>query len=159
MSTKRLIPVVLIALAVTLGAADFNQEIGKGVAKLLSAHRQYRNVTFTVEDEIVTVSGKVSTWTDRTNLEWSLRRIDHVRNVRNEVVLDPPVVSDEVLRARVRKALLTAGFDEVRFQAHEGLVLLTGSARTRVQWARIQDVAWSVDGVREVITRIQVLEE
>ncbi|MEO6119358.1 MAG: BON domain-containing protein [Terriglobales bacterium] len=159
MSTKRLIPAVLIALAVTLAAADLNEEIGKGVAKLLSTQREYRNVTFTVEDEIVTVSGKVSTWTDRTNLEWSLRRINHVRNVRNEVVLDPPVVSDEVLRARGRKALLAAGFDEVRFQAHEGLVLLTGSARTRVQWARIQDVAWSVEGVREVITRIRVLEE
>lgn len=159
MSTKRLIPVVLIALAVTLVAADFNEEIGKGVAKLLSAHRQYRNVTFTVEDEIVTVSGKVSTWTERTDLEWSLRRIDHVRSVRNEVVLDPPVVSDEVLRARLRKALLAAGFDDIRFQAHEGLILLTGSARNRLQWARIQDVAWSVDGVREVITRIRVVQE
>lgn len=159
MSPKRLMPVVLIALAVTLAGADFNEEIGKGVTKLLSAHREYRNVTFTVEDEIVTVSGKVSTWTDRTNLEWSLRRIKHVRNVRNEVVLDPPVVSDELLRARMRIALTAAGFTDVRFQAHEGLVLLTGTARTRSQWTRIHDVAWSVEGVREVITRIRVLEE
>ncbi|MEO5936539.1 MAG: BON domain-containing protein, partial [Terriglobales bacterium] len=75
------------------------------------------------------------------------------------VVLDPPPVSDEVLRTRMKKALTAAGFTDVKFQAHEGLVLLTGSARTRLQWTRIQDVAWSVEGVREVITRIRVLEE
>lgn len=159
MSTKSIIPVTLVALALSLAAADLSDEIGRNVAKLLAAHREYRNVTFSVEDEIVTVSGKVPTWTNRTDLEWSLRRIQHVRSVRNDVILDPPAVSDEVLRARVKKALTAAGFADVRFQAHEGLVILTGSVRTRLQWARVRDLAWSVEGVREVITRVNVAEE
>lgn len=161
MGTKglSLIPLAVMALTVTILALDTNEEIGRNVAKFLGSHRAYRNVSFTVEDEIVTVTGTVFTWSDRVDLERTLRGIEHVRSVRNEVVLDPPAVSDEVLRARVKKTLTAAGIADVRFQVHEGLVILTGAVRTRLQWTRIQDLAWSVEGVREVISRVRVAEE
>ena len=149
----------LVTVAITLSAADFDEEIGRNVVKFLSSHRQYQKVTFAVEDEIVTISGKVALWSERSNLEWSLRRMEHVRSVRNQVVLDPPPVSDEVLRARMKKALTAAGFPGLKFQAHQGRVILTGSVRTRSQWALLKDLPWSVEGVREVETRIRVEEE
>ena len=149
----------LVAATLTLIASDRSDEIGRRVAKLLAAHREYQNVTFQVEDEVVTVSGRVPTWSNRNDLAWSVRRIEHVRSVRNEVVLDPPAISDEVLRGRVKRALNAAGFGEIRFQAHEGMVILTGTVRKRQESTRVQDVAVSVEGVREVINRINVAEE
>lgn len=159
MSKKGLIGLALIPMAFALSASDFDAEIGKNVAKFLSSHREYQQVTFAVEDEIVTVSGKVALWSQRTGLEWTLRRMEHVRNVRNQVVLDPPPVSDELLRARMKKALTAAGFGHLMFQAHQGRVVLTGSVRTRSQWVRLRDLAWTIDGVCEVDDRIRVEEE
>ena len=159
MSKKGLIGLALIPMAFALSASDFDAEIGENVAKFLSSHREYQQVTFAVEDEIVTVSGKVALWSQRTGLEWTLRRMEHVRNVRNQVVLDPPPVSDELLRARMKKALTAAGFGHLMFQAHQGRVVLTGSVRTRSQWVRLRDLAWTIDGVREVDDRIRVEEE
>lgn len=148
----------LMMMAFTLSAADSDEEIGKNVVKIFSSHPQYQQVTFTVEDEIITVSGKVKLWSQRLDLERTLLRLEHVRSVRNQVVLDPPPVSDDVLRARMKKALAAAGFPDLRFQAHQGRVILAGSVRTRSQWALLKELPWSVEGVREVETRIRVEE-
>jgi osmotically-inducible protein OsmY len=154
-----IIPLVLAAVALSLSASDLSAEIGRDVTKLLAAHHEYRQVTFSVEDEIVTLTGKVFTCSNRNDLAWSVRRIKNVRRVRNEVVLDPPPVADELLRGRMKRALTGAGFTEIRFQAHEGMVILTGTVRNRQHFARVQEVASSVEGVRELINRINVAEE
>jgi hypothetical protein len=159
MSRSRILLLALVTMALTLMAADRDEEIRRSVAKFLSGHRQYQNVTIQVEDEVVTATGTVALWSQRSDLEWSLRRIEHVRNVHNQVVLDPPPVSDDVLRARVKKALVAAGFPNLRFQAHQGRVVLSGSVRTRPQWARARDLLLTVEGVREVETRVRVEEE
>lgn len=158
MSTRNILGFVLTALLMA-SASERDASIARDVAQLLSAHEAYRAVTFTVEDEIVTAKGKVPTYTDRKGLEWSLRRIAHVRSVRNEVVLDPPVVSDEVLGARMKRTLTAAGFAHLRVVAHDGRVEVRGIVRTRTQWARLQDLAWSVEGVREVETQVRVAGE
>lgn len=148
----------LLMMAITLSATDTDEEIGRNVVKFLSGHPQYQQVTFSVEDEIIIVSGKVKLWSQRLDLERALRRLEHVRSVRNQVVLDPLPVSDEVLRARIKKALAAAGFPDLKFQAHQGRVILAGSVRTRSQWALLQDLPWTVEGVREVVTRRRVAE-
>lgn len=158
MSTRNILGFVLTAFLMA-GAAERDEIIARNVAHLLSAHEAYRAVTFTVEDEIVTARGKVPTYTDRKGLEWSLRRIAHVRNVRNQVVLDPPVVSDEVLAARMKKMLSAAGFAHLTVVTHEGRVEVRGTVRTRAHWARVLDLAWSVVGVREVESQVRVAEE
>jgi osmotically-inducible protein OsmY len=158
MGKKSLISLTVLAMASLLSAADLDAEISRKVAKYLSSHSEYQKVTFTVEDEIVIVSGKVALWSQRSSLEWSLRRMEHVRKVENQVVLDPPPVSDEMLRARMGKALTAAGFAELVFQAHQGRVILRGSVRTRSQWARLQELAGNVDGVREVVNVVRVEE-
>jgi osmotically-inducible protein OsmY len=159
MKSKALIATVLLAVALPLTASDYSSEIEKEMVQLLSRNPAYKQVTFSVEDEIVTLAGKVPLWSNRTDLEWSVRRVGHVRKVLNQVVLDPPAVPDEVLRGRMKRALTERGFAQIKFQAHEGRVVLTGATRTRSQWTRIQDLAWSVEGVREVVNRIRVLEE
>lgn len=156
MSKRSIIGLALVTVALTLSAADRNDEIAQKVLKFLSNHGQYQNVTFVVEDEIATVSGKVALWSRRSDLEWSLRRIEHVRSVPNQVVLGPPPVSDELLRARMKKAPTAAGSSHLKFQAHQGQVILTGSVRTRSQRARARDISLTVEGVREVETRVRV---
>lgn len=158
MSTRNILGFVLTVILMA-GASERDEIIARNVAHLLSAHEAYRGVTFTVEDEIVTARGKVPTYTNRKGLEWSLRRIAHVRNVRNEVVLDPPVVSDEVLEARMKKMLTAAEFAHLRVVAHDGRVEVRGTVRTRTQWAQVLNLAWSVIGVREVETQVRVAEE
>jgi len=158
MSTRNILGFVLTVVCMA-GASERDAIIARDVAQLLSRHAAYRAVTFTVEDEIVTTRGKVPTYTDRKGLEWSLRRVALVRSVRNEVVLDPPVVSDEVLGAHMKKALTAAGFAHLRVVAHDGRVEIRGTVRNRTQWARVQDLAWSVEGVREVESQVRVAGE
>jgi osmotically-inducible protein OsmY len=159
MSKKSILGLGLFLTALALSAADFDAEIGKKVASFLSSRQEYRNVDFSVEDEIVTLSGKVALWSQRTGLEWSVRNMEHVRRVQNQVALDPPPVSDELLRTRTKKALIGAGFGHLVFQAHQGQVILRGSVRTRSQWVRLGDLARNVEGVREVENLIRVEEE
>ena len=125
--------------------------------KILADHEEFRRVQLSVEDRVITLQGKVELASDREWLGLRMKRVTDVSRVNNQLVLDPPAEADEVLLARVKRALEAPHFSAVKFTIHEGLVRLTGEVRSQGDASRAFRIVDATPGVREVQSEIKVM--
>ncbi|MCC5831732.1 MAG: BON domain-containing protein [Chlamydiales bacterium] len=59
-----------------------NEQIRKGIQSYL---KNFRNVNFSIDDGVVTLSGSVPSDKDKENLEKAIRKIPGVKDVKNEI--------------------------------------------------------------------------
>jgi hyperosmotically inducible protein len=129
-----------------------------------------RDIDVDTVDGRVTLHGTVASAEAKQDAERVARGVSGVREVRNRLTVDPSratgataEVSDETLRERVRAALaadeaLRDSRIEVR-SVEQGVVTLTGEARTLSDARRALEDAAGVAGVRRVENRIQSPEQ
>jgi osmotically-inducible protein OsmY len=117
-------------------------------------------------DGNVTLHGKVKTEAEKQKAESAIRGIGGVKAVRNLLQVVPGVLEDQVkvdddaIKARIRTSLKSdAGLEDVEVASvNDGVVLLSGRARTLDQKLRAVETAWSVGGVKRVATQIETAE-
>ena len=113
----------------------------------------------------VTLHGKVSSAEEKAKAESVAQKIDGVQGVRNLLQVVAPQqaqavqVSDDALKPRVEQALqadpsLKSSAISVK-SVNQGVVLLTGTAKTLSAHLRAVEVASGVPGVRRVSSEIQ----
>lgn len=113
-----------------------------------------------VADGAVTLSGTATHQHQREAATRAARHLEGVRDVRNDIVLAPPVSLTD-LRAGieddlVRHAVLAAQKCAVSVDEH-GAVRIDGTARTWAEKAAIGRVARAAPGVTAVDNRLEVL--
>ena len=136
----------------------YDEQIRSDVAKLLASKSECKNVKAKVDDGVVTLTGNVELDSERRTLVTRVRRIAHVEEVDNQIVLSPPAPLDTVLYARVSRRLQDAGYSQVKVQVHEGAVILQGSVRTMRDRQSAVQLAWSTEGVKEVEAKLSVMQ-
>jgi osmotically-inducible protein OsmY len=134
----------------------FDARIEQRLAKELHGKAEFERVRFAVEDGVVTLAGKVRLHSERVNVENSARSLEHVFAVRNFIVLDPPVVADNLLFGRLRTALRDAKLEHLHIEAHEGRVELSGDVYNRQEWSRAVNLVWNTPGVREAEFQLRI---
>ncbi len=98
----------LLSLAVPASAqtaADvFSGKLGRAV---LECHQVtiFDDVEARVEGNAVLLTGKVTATAKREEIEKRIARIDGVREVRNEIMVLPPLPGDDDLRHRIARAI------------------------------------------------------
>jgi osmotically-inducible protein OsmY len=153
---------LVCALAVAAKAAQsqgggrYDHQILSNVARVLQGDPQYKNVTVTAEDGIVTLAGSVELDRARRALEVKVSHIPHVASVQNRLVLAPPAPPDNVLCGRVQETLTDAGYRGIVVEAHDGVVVLTGMVRTQRDWNLVKEMAGVTPGVKEVDARMSI---
>ena len=69
-------------------------------------------------------------------------------------------VKDSVITSKIKSKLLSAeDIDAMRIEVNtdnNGIVVLSGTAKTKAESDKAHEIAHSVDGVRKVINRIEV---
>lgn len=117
-----------------------------------------------VVDGLVLLSGRVATPDRRTlaeNIAWSSQ---NTRDVANEVVIDRPGgffanVNDEIITARVRRALIASqkvrSFN-INVETYDGVVYLMGIAGSQEELVAAAEEASYVGGVKQVVSYIRV---
>jgi osmotically-inducible protein OsmY len=138
------------------GAGRYDQQILSNVARVLAGDAQYKNVTVTAEDGIVTLAGSVELDSARRQLGVKVSHIPHVAGVENRLVLAPPALPDEILYGRVQETLADAGYQGITIEVHQGLVVLKGVVRTQRDWNRVKQIAGWTQGVKEVEARMSI---
>lgn len=136
----------------------YDDQIRAEIAQLIASKSECRNVKATVDDGVVTLTGNVELDSERRTLVTRVRRIAHVEEVDNQIVLAPPAPLDNVLLARVSHRLQDAGYSQVTVQVHEGAVILNGSVRTMRDRHMVEQLAWGTEGVKEVEARLAVMQ-
>ena len=79
----------------------YDDEIRTAVAHLLASKSECKNVKAVVDDGVVTLTGSVELDSERLTVIARVRRIPHVEDVENEILLSPPAPIDNVLYARI----------------------------------------------------------
>jgi len=164
---RRILRAVTIASVLTCAAATaltqprggrYDDQIRADVAKLLAAKSECKNVKAQVDDSVVTLTGTVELDSERRTIVTRVRRIPHVEEVDNRILLSPPAPLDDVLYGRVMRRLRDAGLDQIKAQVHEGAVILQGSVCTMCECQSAVQLVWASEGVKEVEAQISVMQ-
>lgn len=135
------------------------------VKRLLEADTRIdaSEIEVTVEDDIAFLSGSVDGAAERQAIIEIVKTAASIRNVVNRLLLRNYIErTNDELKESVRNALrrdisLDAGL--VTVEASGGEVTLRGYVESFAQKNAIEDVAWWISGVTEVINCIEVADE
>ena len=113
------------------------------------------HVDVTVQDGIVHVTGNATNPTTRGRIEHA------ISGVRGVLGVDDRLVEDIDLQAAVARAIAQderLRGEQVRIGVRHGRVILTGWLSSPAQCDVVEQVAWDVPGVREVVNDVRVRE-
>lgn len=121
-----------------------------------------REIEVSVEDGVVTLSGKVDDPTERSGAERIASAVEGVRDVENQLEVSraaslPP---DDGLKKRAEFALFTTdafNLELIEIRVEEGVVTLSGDVRSEAERLLAERVVADVDGVQSVENRLEVL--
>jgi hyperosmotically inducible periplasmic protein len=157
---------LLVLLSMTAMAATnrYDQQIQKDVSQKIEKTKQLKNVSSSVEDGIVTLTGSVNLYQDKLEAAKKIKKIVNVAGVRNDIEVAGKTVSDSELQAKLAKKLAfdRVGYSDNTFNylavgVQDGVVTLTGD----VVWSPPLDsalaIAAGMPGVKDVVSEVNVL--
>ena len=133
-----------------------DRQIETAAIKIIKGKSQFKNVTVQVEDAIATLRETVELESSRVEIGDRVGRIANIAGVRNEVVLDPPAMPDEILLGHVTHNLIDAGYEFIRVSVHNGSVVIWGTVRTWRDREWLIQTVRRTEGVKEVESRLSV---
>jgi hyperosmotically inducible protein len=152
-------------LSVTLmaqpsSAARNDNQIQTTVTQKLAKKAEFRNVTASTEDGIVTLTGTVDLYQRKLDADKLARKTANSQGVRNLISVAGPNVSDEQLEQKLAQKLLYVrvgydnAFDYFALGVKDGVVTVEGEDRTGIgRDEALADIA-NMPGVKDVIDNI-----
>ena len=141
-------------------AARNDNQIQTTVAQKLAKKTDFRNVTASTEDGIVTLTGTVDLYQRKLDADKLARKTANSQGVRNLITVAGPNVSDEQLEQKLAQKLLYVrvgydnAFDYFALGVRDGVVTVEGEDRTGIgRDEALADIA-NMPGVKDVIDNI-----
>ncbi|HMO81752.1 MAG TPA: BON domain-containing protein [Pyrinomonadaceae bacterium] len=173
---SRLLALSLSVLAisfVSVNAQDFSGEIPEAALEReverqilrLPYYELFDYITYKVEGNTVTLSGKVRNGVNRSDAEGVVKRITGVEKVVNNIEILPPGRNDEVIRRNVARSLANTGNlsrylwpvnPPVRIVVDRGHVTLEGTVSSQADSNMANIAARSVPGAFSVTNNLVV---
>jgi osmotically-inducible protein OsmY len=157
---------LLLALALPVSAqqkseARYDQQIKAKASEEMGKREKFKEVTATVEDGIVTLSGNVELFIDKVNAEKRVRKIQNVDGVRNRIQVASSV-HDEILRDQLSNKLrydrIGYGivFNNLTLSVENGVATVAGKVRDYPDRDSAIAILETTPGVKDVIDEIEV---
>ena len=137
-----------------------DEDIARAAANALewNVSVPHDRVKVQVQNGVVTLSGEVDWWYQKSAAEDAVRNLMGVVLINNKITIKPPVkpldVKDKIESAFQRNALLDAR--RITVETHGGKVILRGSVRSWAEREQVQQAAWAAPGVSEIESHIIV---
>jgi osmotically-inducible protein OsmY len=157
---------LLLALALPVSAQQesegpYDQQIKAKASEELGKRDKFKEVTATVEDGIVTLSGNVELFIDKVNAEKRVRKIQNVDGVRNRIQVASSV-HDEILSDQLSNKLrydrIGYGivFNNLTLSVENGVAAVAGKVRDYPDRDSAIAIVETTPGVKDVIDEIEV---
>jgi osmotically-inducible protein OsmY len=138
----------------------------RGAARIREIANDDMNVTVTSFNRQVLLTGTVGSEADRRRVEDTIRRVDNVHSVVNEVVVGPGSnfqdrSNDTFITSKVKASLLDQKDifgNSFKVMTERGVVYLMGIA-TQAETDRATDIARGTSGVRKVVRMVEIISE
>ena len=149
-------------VAETGAATRYDNQVQNAVTQKLASKSQYKNVSATVEDGIVTLTGTVDLYQRKLDAAKLARKIPNTQGVRNLIAVAGPNVPDAQLEDKLATKLtyVRAGYDSTfdyfALGVKDGVVTVAGQDRTGVGKDEALAEIASMPGVKDVIDQITI---
>ncbi len=143
-------------------AARYDSQIQTKVTQKLAAKSQFRNVSSSVEDGIVNLTGTVDLYQRKLDAAKLARKIAQVQGVRNLIAVAGPDVPDQQLAGKLGEKLTyvrngyDSTFDYFALSVKDGVVTVQGDDRTGIGRDEALADIYNMPGVKDVINNISV---
>ena len=150
-------------MAQSAPAARYDNQVQTDVAKKLASKNQFSNVSSSVEDGIVTLSGTVDLYQRKLDAAKLARKTSHAAGVRNLITVAGPTVADEQLEQKLATKLryVRVGYDNTfdyfALGVKDGVVTVEGQDRTGVGRDEALAEIANMPGVKDVIDNVGTL--
>jgi len=157
-----LLSATLVAETAPAAAARHDNQITNTVTQKLAAKSQFRDVRFTVEDGIVTLTGTVDLYQRKLDAAKLARKTADVQGVRNLITVATPSVADEQLEQKLARKLTyvrsgyDSTFDYFALSVKDGVVMVEGQDRTGVGRDEALADIYNQPGVKDVVENISL---
>jgi osmotically-inducible protein OsmY len=161
------VTVVLLVLLSMTAMADTNRydpQIQQAVSQKIQKTKQLQNVSSSVEDGIVTLTGTVGLFENKLDAANKIKKIANVSGVRNDIVVAGPTVADSELQKKLGKQVAydRVGYADNTFNflavgVEDGVVTLSGDVVWSVPLDDAMALAARMPGVKDVVNDVKVL--
>jgi len=149
-------------VAETGAATRYDNQVQNAVTQKLASKSQYKNVSASVEDGIVTLTGNVDLYQRKLDAAKLARKIPNAQGVRNLITIAGANVPDAQLEDKLATKLtyVRVGYDNTfdyfALGVKDGVVTVAGQDRTGVGKDEALAEIANMPGVKDVIDQISI---
>ena len=155
---------VLLSMTALASINGNDQQIQQAVSQKIHSAKQLQNVSASVEDAIVTLSGTVGLYQDKLDVAKKIKKVANVAGVRNDIVVQGTDVPDDQLQQKLAKKLAydrvgyyDNTFNYLAISVQDGVVTLTGDTVFDIPRDSAMDIVARTPGVKDVVNNVKVL--
>ncbi len=159
-----LVSLVLLSMTAMASTGRYDQQIQQTASQKLHDAKQLQNVSATVEDGIVTLTGPVGLYQDKLDAAKKVKKLANVTGVRNDIVVAGETAPDGQLEQKLAKKLAydrvgyyDNAFNYLALEVKDGVVALTGDTLNDVAKDSALAIVARTPGVKDVVNQVTVL--
>jgi osmotically-inducible protein OsmY len=156
--------VVLLSMTAMAANGRYDRQIQQEVSQKIHAAKQLQNVSSSVEDGIVTLTGTVGIYQDKLDAAKKVRKLANVSGVRNDIVVAGKTVPDGQLQQKLDKQLTydrvgyyDNPFNYLALGVKDGVVTISGDTINDVAKDTALAIVARTPGVKDVVNNVNVL--
>jgi osmotically-inducible protein OsmY len=155
---------VLLSMTAMAATGRSDQQIQQAVSVKIHDAKQLQNVSSSVEDGIVTLTGTVNLYQDKLDAAKKVKKLANVNGVRNQIAVAGETVSDGQLQQKLAKKLAydrvgyyDNTFNYLAINVKDGVVTVNGDTYNDVARDSALAIVQRMAGVKDVVSEVKVL--
>jgi len=163
-AAKRVAGVMAVVNKIDVSIESIHHTTDEGLAERIANVLKWnvsipgREIKAEVNKGVVTLSGEVDWYYQRSNIQRNIEHVAGVKNIVDNIVIRPRVsasdVQQKIKAALKRHADIEAG--NVSVAIFNGTVTLSGTVESMDEMDRVEAAAWTAPGVTKVIDNLHV---
>ena len=155
---------VLLSMTAMAATGRYDQQIQQAVSQKIRDAGRLQNVSASVEDGIVTLTGPVNLYQDKLDAAKKIKKLANVTGIRNDIAVAGETVPDGQLQHKLAKKLADDrvgyydnAFNYLALDVKDGVVTVYGDTTSDVAKDSALAIVARTPGVKDVVNQVTVL--
>ena len=155
---------ILLSMSAMAATGRYDQQIQQAASQKIHEAKQLQSVRPSVEDGIVTLTGRVDLYQDKLDAAKKVKKLANVNGVRNDIGVAGETVPDSQLQQKLAKKLAydrvgyyDNAFNYLAIAVKDGVVTVTGDTYNDVARDSALAIIARAPGVKDVVNEARVL--
>ena len=155
---------VLLSMTAMAATGRYDQQIQQAVSQEIRDAGRLQNVSASVEDGIVTLTGPVNLYQDKLDAAKKIKKLANVTGIRNDIAVAGETVPDGQLQHKLAKKLADDrvgyydnAFNYLALDVKDGVVTVYGDTTSDVAKDSALAIVARTPGVKDVVNQVTVL--